>query len=96
MMVCGAEIISGSLLKTVPEPPLTTTLSASAVLPPAKVRFPLPIVMVPPDQEPNVLPDPPLTVTFAWLSISTLPMIWPVLASSPLYWTDRYSLGAAA
>src|SRR6516164_5751361 len=59
-------------------------LSPSAVLPPAKVRFPLPIVMAPPDQEPNVFPDPPLKVTLAWLSISTLPMIWPLLVIGPI------------
>jgi hypothetical protein len=59
-------------------------LSPSAVLPPAKVRFPLPTVIVPPVQLPKVAPVPPVMMTFAWLSISTLPMIWPLLVIGPI------------
>ena len=64
-MVSGAASRSRPLLVTVPLPPSTEISSPSAVLPPAKVRFPLPIVIVPPVQLPNVLPDPPVTVTLA-------------------------------
>jgi len=59
VMVCGVAIRSAAMLVTVPAPPLTEISSPSAVLPPAKVRFPLPIVIVPPVQDPKVSPDPP-------------------------------------
>jgi len=70
VIVSGAASRSRPLLVTVPLSPLTEISSLSAVLPPAKVRFPLPIVMVPPAiapplQLPNVLPFPPVTVTLA-------------------------------
>jgi hypothetical protein len=44
----------------------------------------LPIVIPPPVQRPNVLPGPPVTVTIAWLSISTLPMIRPLFVMDPI------------
>ena len=53
------------MLVTVPSPPSTEISSPSAVLPPAKVRFPLPIVIVAAGPGPNVLPAPPVTVTLA-------------------------------
>ena len=53
------------MLVTVPLPLLTKISSPSAVLPPAKVTFPFPIVIVPPVQDPKVLPVPPVTVTLA-------------------------------
>ena len=58
VMASGASvaICSGPMLITVPLPPSTEMSSPSAVLPPAKVRLPLPIVIVPPVQDPNVLP----------------------------------------
>jgi hypothetical protein len=54
VIVIGVVTIKGSLLYTVP----ATILSPSAVLPPAKVRLPLPIAIVPPVQKPKVLPVP--------------------------------------
>ena len=65
VMARGASVVicNGPLLITVPLPPLTEISSPSAVLPPAKVRFPAPIVIAPPVQLPNLLPDPPVTVT---------------------------------
>jgi hypothetical protein len=53
------------------------------VFPRAKVRLPPITVIVPPVQEPNRPPVPPLTVRSDW-SMTTLPTIRPVLSMEPI------------